>query len=187
MICNKPSNLVWFVANHQSYHDFLQLFFIVLYTKYGLLQNIHLSMICSKPSILVGLAAKYIHFWMLCCKIPTLEWFATNHQTWYDLLQTINLNMIFCNQFFIVLYTKYCLLQTIHFWMLCCKTPTLEWFATNNQTWYDSLQTNNLNMIFCKPFFIVLNTKYGLLQNIHLSMICSKPSILVWFVANHQS
>jgi hypothetical protein len=38
----------------------------------------------------------------------------------------INLNMIFCKPFFIVLYTKYGLLQTIHFWMLCCKTPTLE-------------------------------------------------------------
>jgi hypothetical protein len=47
------------------------------------------------------------------------------------------------------------------------------------------LQTINLNMIFCNPFFIVLYTKYGLLQNIHLSMICSKPSILVGFAEIH--
>jgi hypothetical protein len=71
------------------------------------------------------------------------------------------------------------------FFMLCCKTPTMEWFATNHQTWYDLLQTINLNMTLCNPYFIVLYTKYGLLKNIHLSMICSKPSIFVGFAANH--
>jgi hypothetical protein len=56
--------------------------------------------------------------------------------------------------------------QTIKLGMICCKTI-------------------NTNMTFCNPFFMVIYTKYGLLKNIHLSLICSKPSIFVGFAANH--
>jgi hypothetical protein len=76
---------------------------------------------------------------------------ATNHQTWYDLWQTINLNMTFCNPVFIVLYTKYGLLQNIHIGMICSKSSILVGFAVNHPFLYDLQQTIKLGMICCKP------------------------------------
>jgi hypothetical protein len=103
--------------------------------------------------------------------------------------------MTFCNPYLIILYTKYSFLQNVHPSMICSNSSIFGCFAANNPYLYDLQQTIkfcmicqqiiNLNMLFCNPFFIVFYTKYGLLQNIHLSMICSKPSILVGLAANH--